>query len=32
MGIESYLPFNFAWWLIRLLSIFAVAAMAAWMM
>lgn len=32
MGIESYLPFNFMWWLIRLLSIFAAAAFVAWAM
>lgn len=30
MGIESFAPYNFMWWAIRLLSVWAVAAMAAW--
>ena len=30
MGVESYAPYNFMWWAIRLLVIWAVAALAAW--
>lgn len=30
--MENYLPYSLMWWAIRLLAIWAVAAMAAWMM
>lgn len=30
MGVETFAPYQFAWWAIRLLSVWAVAAMAAW--
>lgn len=32
MGAESYAPYQFMWWAIRLLSVWTVAALAAWPM